>query len=156
MRFLGNFEAKIDVKGRIFLPAVFRKALQASSEENLIMRKDIYQKCLVLYPESVWNKLTDELRSKLDKWNPLHQKLFRQFVANVEIVSLDSSGRLLISKRFLNLTNIQQNVSFIGIDDIIEVWSTEELENSLMDSSEFGTVFESVMTKNKSENQELL
>ena len=46
MRFLGNIEAKTDVKGRVFLPSVFRKVLQASGEEQLVLRKDIYQKCL--------------------------------------------------------------------------------------------------------------
>ena len=47
MRFLGNIEAKTDAKGRAFLPAVFRKVLQASGEENLVLRKDIFQQCLV-------------------------------------------------------------------------------------------------------------
>ena len=43
VRFLGNIEAKADAKGRVFLPAVFRKVLQASGEEHLIMRKDVFQ-----------------------------------------------------------------------------------------------------------------
>ena len=41
MRFLGNVEAKTDAKGRAFLPAVFRKVLSASGEENLVLRKDV-------------------------------------------------------------------------------------------------------------------
>ena len=49
MRFLGNIEAKTDAKGRAFLPAVFRKMLQASGSESLVLRKDIFQDCLVLY-----------------------------------------------------------------------------------------------------------
>ena len=43
MRFLGNIEAKVDVKGRAFLPAVFRKILQMAGEERLVMRKDVFQ-----------------------------------------------------------------------------------------------------------------
>ena len=43
MRFLGNIEAKTDTKGRAFLPAVFRKVLQASGEENLVLRRDVFQ-----------------------------------------------------------------------------------------------------------------
>ena len=43
MRFLGNIEAKIDAKGRVFLPATFRKVLQAGGEENLVLRKDVFQ-----------------------------------------------------------------------------------------------------------------
>ncbi|NLZ73905.1 MAG: cell division/cell wall cluster transcriptional repressor MraZ, partial [Bacteroidales bacterium] len=51
--FLGNFEAKVDAKGRVFVPAVFRKLLQQKEEEWLVLRKDIFQDCLVLYPGSV-------------------------------------------------------------------------------------------------------
>ena len=51
IRFLGNIEARADAKGRVFIPATFRKQLQAASEERLIMRKDVFQDCLTLYPE---------------------------------------------------------------------------------------------------------
>ena len=53
IRFLGNIEAKTDTKGRVFIPAGFRKQLQAASEERLVLRKDVFQDCLILYPESV-------------------------------------------------------------------------------------------------------
>ena len=55
MRFLGNIEAKTDAKGRVFLPSVFRKVLQSAGEERLVLRKDVHEACLVLYPETVWN-----------------------------------------------------------------------------------------------------
>ena len=86
MRFLGNSEAKTDAKGRVFLPAVFRKQLQAASQECLILRKDTYQDCLVLYPENVWNEQMNELRCKLNRWNSRHQMIFRQFVSDVEVI----------------------------------------------------------------------
>ena len=104
MRFLGNSEAKTDAKGRVFFPAVFRKQLQTAAEECLILRKDTYQDCLVLYPESVWNEQMNELRSKLNRWNSKHQMIFRQFVSDVEIITLDGNGRFLIPKRYLKLT----------------------------------------------------
>ena len=46
IRFLGNIEAKADAKGRVFIPATFRKQLQIASEERFIMRKDVFQDCL--------------------------------------------------------------------------------------------------------------
>ena len=69
MRFLGNIEAKVDAKGRAFLPATFRKVLQSSGEESLVMRMDPHQKCIVLYPESVWNSEMDAMESRLGRWN---------------------------------------------------------------------------------------
>ena len=125
MRFLGNIEAKTDIKGRAFLPVVFRKVLQASGEENLVMRKDIFQDCLVLYPESVWNEQMDALRQKLNRFNEQHQRIFRQFVSEVEMLTLDGNGRFLIPKRYLQAADIRQSIKFIGMGDTIEIWASE-------------------------------
>lgn len=155
MRFLGNSEAKIDAKGRVFLPSTFRKQLQTATEECLIMRKDTYQSCLVLYPESVWNEQMNDLRSRLNRWNAKHQMLFRQFVADVEIVTLDNNGRFLIPKRYLKLVNISQDVRLIGMDDTIEIWPKEALEQPFMDIELFGKELEDIMDKNKTEARTL-
>ena len=155
MLFLGNSEAKIDAKGRVFLPSTFRKQLQTATEECLIMRKDTYQSCLVLYPESVWNEQMNDLRSRLNRWNAKHQMLFRQFVADVEIVTLDNNGRFLIPKRYLKLANISQDVRLIGMDDTIEIWPKEALEQPFMDIELFGKELEDIMDKNKTEARTL-
>ena len=81
MRFLGNYEARCDAKGRVFLPAVFRKILQGAGEEKLVLRRDVFQSCLVLYTESVWNEQMDSLRARLSRWNNQQQQLYRQFVS---------------------------------------------------------------------------
>lgn len=137
MRFLGNSEAKTDTKGRVFLPAIFRKQLHAAAEECLIMRKDTYQSCLVLYPESAWNEQMNELRNRLNRWDPKHQMIFRQFVSDVEIITLDSNGRFLIPKRYLKLANIDQEVRFIGMDDTIEIWAKETADKPFMVPEDF-------------------
>ena len=111
MRFLGNIEAKIDSKGRAFLPAVFRKVLQSSGEENLVLRKEI----------------------------------LRQFVSEAEIVSLDGNGRFLISKRLQRAAGLEQDLRFIGVDDTIEIWSPQHLEEILKSDEEFGADLINIM-----------
>ena len=145
MRFLGNILAKTDAKGRAFLPAVFRKVLQASGEENLVLRKDVFQKCLVLYPESVWNERLDMLKGQLRQWKPIHQQMFRQFVSEAEVVTLDGNGRFLISKRLQRVAGISQDIQFIGMDDTIELWSPEDLQQTLRSEEEFSKEFENIM-----------
>ena len=151
MRFLGNIEAKTDVKGRAFLPAVFRKVLQASGDDCLVLRKDVFQKCLVLYPESVWNARLDMLKSQLRPWKPAHQQMFRQFVSEAEVVTLDGNGRFLISKRLLKTAEIDQDIQFIGMDDTIEIWSPQNLEQTLKTDEEFGTEFENIMNADEAQ-----
>ena len=145
MRFLGNVEAKTDAKGRAFLPAVFRKVLSASGEENLVLRKDVFQSCLVLYPESVWNERLDMLKEQLRPWKPAHQQMFRQFVSEAEVVTLDGNGRFLISKRLQRAAGIGQDLQFIGMDDTIEIWSPQNLQKTLKSDEEFGEEFEKIM-----------
>ena len=152
MRFIGNIEAKSDSKGRVFVPAYFRRALQATGVDKLMMRKDIFQECLVLYPEESWNKQLDALRTRLDRWNAHHQMIFRQFVADVEEVNIDSNGRILIPKRYMKMAGIEQEVRFIGMDDTIEIWAKEKLEQPFMDAATFGAEIEKIMTDKKEDS----
>ncbi|MBR5814468.1 MAG: division/cell wall cluster transcriptional repressor MraZ [Bacteroidaceae bacterium] len=149
MRFIGNIEAKTDSKGRVFLPACFRRILQQGGCDKVMLRKDVYQDCLVIYPEENWNEQLNQLRSRLDKWNAKHQMIFRQFVADVEELSIDSNGRILLPKRYLNMASIKQEVRFIGMDDTIEIWAKEKLEQPFMASDEFSRELEKIMTTEK-------
>jgi MraZ protein len=145
MRFLGNIEAKIDTKGRAFLPATFRKVLQAAGEERLVLRKDVFQPCLVLYPESVWNGQMDLMRSKLNRWNKQQQEVFRKFVSEVEVLTLDGNGRFLIPKRYQRMADIEQDIKFTGMGDTIEIWNVQKAEEQQMTAEEFGQALEELM-----------
>ena len=145
MRFLGNIEAKTDAKGRVFLPATFRKVLQASGEELLVMRKDIHQKCLVLYPESVWNERVDALRSRVNDWDDEGKMVLRQYMKEAEMMTLDGNGRFLIPKRYLQMAEIGQAVRFIGMTDTIEIWAAEKAEEPFMTQQDFAAKLKEIM-----------
>lgn len=145
MLFLGNIEAKIDTKGRVFVPAAFRKILQSSSQNTLILRKDIFQDCLVLYPSDVWEEEVSKLRSKLSRWNKTEQSLFRQFVVDAERLEMDANGRILLPKRYCQMTNIVSDVRFLGVDNTIEIWANEMLEKTLVPADDFSTRIQALM-----------
>ena len=147
IRFLGNIEAKTDTKGRVFIPASFRRQLQAASEERLVLRKDVFQECLVLYPESVWFSTQNELRQRLNKWNARHQQIFRQFVSDAEIMVPDGNGRILLPKRYLQMAGIQSDVRFIGVDNTIEIWAKEKAEQPFMSPEEFGEALQEMLER---------
>lgn len=128
MRFVGDYTAKTDAKGRVFLPAIFRRQLDGMGEEALILRKDVFQKCLVLYPMSVWNAQVDDLQSRLSPWDRKDQMMLRQFVADAEQVELDSQGRILLSKNKLQYAGITSEVRFLAVVDRIEIWSKDALD----------------------------
>ena len=146
LQFLGNIEAKTDAKGRIFVPAVFRKRLQGAEEEFLVLRKDIFQDCLVLYPGTVWENEIETLRGRLNKWNREQQQVFRQFVLDAERIEMDASGRILIPKRYMVLVGIESEVRFLGVDNTIEIWAKEKLEKPLVDPDEFSERLQELMS----------
>ncbi len=145
MRFIGDYPAKTDAKGRVFLPAALRKVLEAEGVQKLVLRQDIFQHCLVLYPESVWNALLDDLKQGLNQWNSKHQMMLRQFVLDAEPIELDSNGRFLISKRKLQYACIEADVRFVAVDDRIEVWSKSVLEDVMNGGSEVGANIEELL-----------
>lgn len=146
MRLLGNIEAKTDTKGRVFLPAAFRKVLQEEAGDTLVLRKDVYQPCLTLYPETSWSKQMEFLCSRINRWNPVHQQIYRQFLSAVELVTPDSSGRILIPKRLLESASIRQGIRFIGMGDYIEIWSIENTAEPFVSQEEFTCALENLLS----------
>lgn len=138
-------DARMDDKGRVFFPAVFRRALQKEGDEALMIRRDVHQNCLVLYPKSVWEQQLDELRARLNRWNAQQQMVFRQFVAGVDELPIDGNGRILIPRRLIAQLGITTDVRFIGMDDTIELWPKAQAEALLDNPAALGAALESLM-----------
>jgi len=134
--FTGTIHAKKDVKGRVFIPATFRKILQSFGDSCLVLRKDIHQDCLALYPEKTWEEVLNKRQEELDDWGDGNsQHTFRMISAFTETVELDSSGRILIPKRYLNMAKITNSVCFVGMNKYIEIWNPD-LFNKVMLSAD--------------------
>jgi MraZ protein len=118
--------------------------LDAEEEKNLVLRQDVFQKCLVLYPESVWNAHLDSLRAKVNPWNSKEQMMLRKFEADAEPIELDKNGRLLISKRKLQYAGIEADVRFLAMVDRVEIWSKQALEEVMKGADNLGEELESL------------
>jgi MraZ protein len=143
--FIGNIDAKVDAKGRVFIPAAFRKILQSTEDTRLILRKDIYENCLVLYPGNVWEEELALLRSKLKKYAKEQRQIYRKFIQDSELLEMDSNGRILIPKRYLQIADIRNDVRFMGVDHTIEIWNPEQLDHPAMDDAAFEEVMNQIL-----------
>ncbi|MBP6260789.1 MAG: cell division/cell wall cluster transcriptional repressor MraZ, partial [Paludibacter sp.] len=129
--FIGKYEAKADVKGRIFIPSAYRKLLPDGEREKVVMRRDAENECMILYPEHVWNAKVEQLKATLDEWNPADQMLLMQFVADAEWLDIDSQGRVLIAKRHLQSISVENSeLLFVGMIDRFAVWGKNRYEQS--------------------------
>lgn len=129
--FTGTIQAKLDAKGRVFFPASFRKQLgeDAGGDFDFVLKRDVYAPCMVVYPRGAWEEEWRHVSSSLNRWNPTHATLLRQFMSDIELVQLDANGRFIVPKRFLNALNIKKDVAFIGMGDRIEMWDAEQIGN---------------------------
>jgi MraZ protein len=64
----------------------------------------------------------------------------------VEVFTLDSNGRFIIPKRFVEAAKIENEVAFIGMDDRIEVWSKEIVNAPFMSAADFETALQEIMS----------
>ena len=126
--FLGKIEAKIDVKGRVFVPSVFRKVFSEEDRERVVVRMEADEKYLVVYPESVWNRQVLDLQSKLNEWDPEDQMLLMQFVGDAEVLEFDAQGRVLMPKRLQVRMGLESEVVFVGMVDRIAMWNKSMYE----------------------------
>lgn len=145
MRFTGNIDARTDEKGRVFIPAAFRKILQQAGLDALILRRDIFQKCLVLYPENVWNDMVDAIVQRTNPFDSRGRSVLRGFVAGAERIGIDGNGRILIPRRYMEAAEITGDVRFIDMDDSIEIWNRQKAEETLDNDEDLAGSLEDIM-----------
>ena len=137
--FIGNIEGKRDEKGRIFVPAVYRRILAENGSKRIVMRRDTDNACLVFYPEEVWNEKVETLRGALNEWDPEDQMLLMQFMADAEFMDMDAQGRVLLSRRVLEMVGVEQDVLFVGMLDRFALWAPAQFEARKLEQKELAS-----------------
>lgn len=134
--FIGNIEGKLDEKGRIFIPATYRKILAEYESKRIVMRRDTDNECLIFYPETVWDEKVSALRQALDEWNPEDQLILMQFMSDAEFLDMDNQGRILLQKKNIESINAKQDIVFVGMLDRFAAWSPTTFNEKRMDQKD--------------------
>ena len=143
--FIGDYTCKIDAKGRIILPMVFKKQLPASAQDHFVVRRDIFERCLVLYSSEDWNRQIERIRSRINPYNREHNLFLRNFFKGTAELTLDNNNRLLIPRRLLELAGIKRDVVLAGQDGRIELWAADLYEKIDMPMDDFANLAEKLM-----------
>ena len=125
MSFIGQFPVRLDAKNRAFMPAGFRRILQQSGDQTLVVRKDYFENCLVVYPASQWRDEIAGVRARLNRFDGNQQMVYRKLVSEAQELQLDSNGRLLLPQTLLDKVGIKQDALFVGMEQTIEIWAPE-------------------------------
>lgn len=146
--FIGDYPCKADNKGRILLPAAFKKQMGDKIVDRFVVKKAIFEKCLILYPYDEWERQITILRSKINPFNRLHSEFLREFFKGTAEITLDNNNRILIPKRLLEWANIKVDVILAGQDNKIVIWDKETYESQTLSDEEFASLAEKILGNN--------
>lgn len=142
---IGTYECKVDVKGRLMMPAALKKQLNPVLQNGFVLKRAVFQPCLELYPMSEWEILMQKM-NKLNKFKKKNNDFIRRFTAGVKIVEIDSNGRLLIPKDLTVFASISKNIVVSSAINIIEIWDKDKYEQAIDDATgDFADLAEEVM-----------
>ena len=126
--FIGDNTCKADNKCRVVVPASFRKAMVASCQSVFVLRKNVFEKCLDMYPMDEWERMIADIRSKLNLFNAKHVAFLREFSRGTQEVEMDTNGRVLLPRKMLEEVGIDKEMVFAGQDVLIQVWDAKTYE----------------------------
>ena len=143
--FIGEYTCKLDNKGRVILPAAFKKQMSGSNQEKFVIKKDIFESCLVLYPMEEWDRQIKIIRKKINPYKREHNKFLRRFFKGMADVMLDANNRILIPKRLLDEIDANKEIVMAGQYGKIEIWTKDRYDKSNLGDDEFAGMAENIM-----------
>ncbi len=150
----GEYECRIDDKGRIIIPAGLKKQIPPEAQEKFVINRG-FENCLTMYPMSEWAEVS-RVVNQLNLFIKDHRIFARNFNRGATEVQLDTSNRVLIPKTLLEYASIHKDLILSAFSNRIEIWAKEEYEHHLkMSDEEYSNLAEKVMGKlNKPEEPE--
>lgn len=130
--FYGSFRHAVDSKGRVAVPAQFRRdlagAVVAPGSENR----------LVIWPAQEWQEYVQHFRHTADQ--TADERLFsRHLYARSRTVDIDAQGRILLTPEHREFAGIGDRAVFVGASNVVEMVGEEvwDAESSVLDPKTF-------------------
>jgi MraZ protein len=127
---IGEYDCKVDTKGRFMFPADLRTQLESLFDHGFVINRNLHQKCLVLYPMKEWEKLNKKL-SKLNRLIKANDVFVRRFTGGATAVMADATGRLLLPKALVDYAEVKNELKVLGSNNVIEIWDKQLYESFL-------------------------
>lgn len=141
---IGEYECKVDAKGRLLVPSALRKQFSSEAEGRLFAKRGI-ESCLEIYQKHDWEKVSGKVAS-LNQFVKKNRLFARKFISGVAQMEIDSVGRINLPKHLLEYAGVSKELVLFCYGDKIEVWSKANYEKELeMTNDEFSDLAEDVM-----------
>ena len=122
--FFGEFEYRIDEKGRLPVPPRFRRAL----EDGIVLIPG-QESCIMAYPFSEWEKVANSLNASGPLTPSKLRRLKRAIFATAFSVNMDGQGRIALPPALRKYAGIESDIVVAGVNNYLEIWSKKNWES---------------------------
>ena len=130
----GEYECKLDAKGRMVLPSKLKVSLPEASSSELFLVKG-FEPCLLLYPQIEYKKIFSRIAG-LNEFKVEYRRLQRNFFRGSMQVELDNAGRFLIPKIMLTHAGLGRESILVGLGNRMEIWDPKKYDKYLIKDPE--------------------
>ena len=129
--FKGTYPHKIDPKGRLPVPAPFRRRLAEQGAAGVVLT--VLDQCLAAYPPGEWRRLEEHLRG-LPTFSRTTKALSRLLASRAVDCEMDGQGRILIPPNLRTVTKLGRDALVVGVLDRFEIWAPDAWETFVTES----------------------
>ena len=127
--FKGTYHHRIDAKGRLPVPAPFRRSL--GDEGQVVVT--LLDQCLAVYAPSEWARLEVQLAA-LPAFSKTVKALTRLLASRAADCEIDVQGRILLPPALRTAAGLARDAVVVGVLNRFEVWSPESWAAFVRDS----------------------
>ncbi len=128
--FFGEYQYKVDEKGRVPLPPKFRRDMK----DGVILAKGT-EKCIVAYPLAEWKRLAESLAAKVVT-SASQRKLNRAIFGSAFSANFDGQGRITLPFTLRSYAEVEDTVIAVGANNFVELWNEELWEEEKASAEE--------------------
>jgi MraZ protein len=127
--FKGTYRHRIDPKGRLPIPAVFRRALGSGSGVVVTF----LDQCLAVYPPEEWSRLEGQLQA-LPAFSRQVKALTRLLLSRAADCEIDVQGRILLPPALREAAGLGRDAVVVGVLNRFEIWSPDSWDGFVRES----------------------
>ncbi|QPH53008.1 division/cell wall cluster transcriptional repressor MraZ [Pontivivens ytuae] len=135
LRFRGEWTHKVDAKGRVSVPAPFRRVLEAGAPgwqsgdpvPFVVVKNQDSQPCLNVYSVAEIELIDDEIYA-LPRFTEERDRIARRLASGSANLTLDENGRFGLTAEMREKTGIGDQAVFSGMVERFQIWSPEGFE----------------------------
>ena len=127
--FKGTYHHRIDAKGRLPVPAAFRRSL--GDHGHVVVT--LLDQCLAAYSPSEWARLEGQLAA-LPAFSKPVKALTRLIASRAADCEIDVQGRILLPPGLRSAAGLGRDAVVVGVLNRFEVWAPESWDAFVRES----------------------